>query len=468
MATRADRLDPALSRLIGVVLLGGLMGLVDGTIVNVGIDALSERFGTSPAVTAWVATGYLLAVAVAIPLTAWAVDRHGARRMWLLGLALFTAGSLASGLAWDMPSLIAFRVVQGFGGGMLEPIMLTLLARAAGPERVGRVMGLMGIVIPLGPVLGPILGGLILDNLDWRWMFLVNLPIGLVALLLSSTAIPRDLAAEERPTGKLDVIGLALLAPGFAVLVFALSRAAEGGFGTAPVVVSLALGTLLLAGYVGHALRRRDALIDLRLFAARPFGAAVAVMALTGVVLFSSLFVVPLYHQVVRGHDVLHAGLLLAPLGVGSFVAMPLAGRLSDRVGSRVLVPFGGLAIAVASLLFTRIDQGAGEALPVLCALLTGLGLGFVGAPTMGSLYRTLAPESVAQGTSALYITNQLGASLGIAVVALTLQSGGGPLTPEDFQRPFRWVFAAAIAVFLAGWLLPGKPGAGSADTGRG
>ncbi|PPK66174.1 DHA2 family efflux MFS transporter permease subunit [Actinokineospora auranticolor] len=460
MSTQEDRLDPGLRKLLGVVLLGGLMGLVDSTIVNVGMDTLAGRFDSSLATVGWVATGYLLAVTAAIPLTAWAVDRFGARRMWLVGLAVFTGFSLASGLAWDVPSLITFRVLQGFGGGMLDPIMLTLLARAAGQARVGRVMGLMGIVIPLGPVLGPILGGLIIDGLDWRWMFLINVPIGVLAFLLSLPVVPTD--PVERGGARLDILGLALLTPGFGALVFALSRASEGtGIGSTPVVVALALGVLLLLGYGAHALRAgRDALIDLALFRSRSFAAAVTVMGLTGVMLFSSLFLVPLYYQLARDFDVLRAGLLLAPLGVGSFVGMPIAGRLSDKVGTRALVPAGAAVIAVSTLVLTQVDAGSSLVLLAACALLTGLGLGFVGAPTMGSLYRTLPAESISQGTSALYIVNQLGASAGIAVSAMLLQGGasGAKPTAEDFHGPFWWVFAAALGVLLSGLLLPGKP----------
>lgn len=459
---RSDRLDPALLRLIVVLLMGGLMGLLDGTIVNVGIGTLGDHFDSSLSTVGWVATGYLLAVTLAIPFTAWAVDRFGSKKMWLIGLTLFVAGSLASGIAWNIESLIVFRVLQGFGGGMLDPIMLTLLARVAGPKRVGRVMGLMGIVIPLGPVLGPILGGLIIEGLDWRWMFLVNIPIGVLAFLLSLRIVPTDPPKSERSTTPLDVIGLALLGPAFAVLTFALSRAGEdAGFGSTPVIVALALGAVLLIGYGAHAVRvGAKALISLGLFRSRSFSASVAVMGLTGVMLFSMLFLVPLYQQQVRGHGVLAAGLLLAPLGVGSFLAMPVAGRLSDKIGAKRLAPFGAFIIVLSSLAYTQAGATTSEVLLGICAFTTGVGLGFIGAPTMGSLYRTLPGESVAQGTSALYIVNQLGASLGIAVVALLLQrqADSGHTAVESFQTTSWWVFGAAVAVLISGWFLPGRP----------
>ncbi|ANZ13937.1 EmrB/QacA subfamily drug resistance transporter [Streptomyces noursei ATCC 11455] len=459
---RGDRLDPGLLRLIGVLLLGGLMGLLDGTVVNVGIGTMAHHFGTTLNTVGWVATGYLLAVGIAIPFTAWAVERFGSKKMWLIGLSLFVLGSLASGVSWDIGSLIAFRVIQGFGGGMLDPIMLTVLAKVAGPSRVGRVMGLMGIVIPLGPVLGPILGGVIIQGLDWRWMFLINLPIGLVAILLSLRVIPADPSSRERSAApRLDIIGLALLGPAFAILAFALSQAAgDAGFGAAPVIVALVLGAVLLAAYCAHAARVGvKAIIRLNLFRSRGFAASVTVMGLTGIMLFSMLFLVPLYQQRVRGHEVLAAGLLLAPLGIGSFLAMPIAGRLGDTVGARRLAPLGGLIVALGALVHTQADDHTSEILLGLCAFGAGVGLGFIGAPTMGSLYRTLPQDAIAQGTSALYIINQLGASLGTAVVALLLQSqtDAGSAQVQSFRGASWWVFAAAVAVLVSGWFLPGR-----------
>ncbi|MFF2808874.1 DHA2 family efflux MFS transporter permease subunit [Streptomyces sp. NPDC058000] len=468
---RGDRLDAGLLRLIGVLLLGGLLGLLDSTIVNVGMGTMARHFDTTLNTVGWVATGYLLAVSIAIPFTAWAVERFGSKKMWLIGLSLFVLGSLASGISWNIESLIVFRVIQGFGGGMLDPIMLTVLAKVAGPSRAGRVMGLMGIVIPLGPVLGPILGGVIIQGLDWRWMFLINLPIGLVAILLSLRVVPADPSSEERASTPLDIVGLALLGPAFAILAFALSQAAgNAGFGAPPVVVALILGAVLLVAYLVYAARVGvKAIIRLSLFRSRSFSASVTVMGLTGVMLFSMLFLVPLYQQRVRGHEVLAAGLLLAPLGVGSFLAMPIAGRLSDKVGARRLAPLGGLLIALSAFAYTQADARTSEVLLGLCAFVTGVGLGFIGAPTMGSLYRTLPGDAIAQGTSALYIVNQLGASLGTAVVALLLQSqtDAGSTQVVAFQSASWWVFAAAVAVLVSGWFLPGKTATAAAAEER-
>ncbi|WP_129668039.1 MDR family MFS transporter [Phytoactinopolyspora endophytica] len=461
LRTSGDRLDPALSRLIVVLLLGGMMGLLDGTMVAVGVDTLAVRFHASLSTVGWVATGYLLAVTAAIPLTAWATDRIGAKKLWLLGIGLFLFGSLASGAAWDVRSLIAFRVIQGLGAGVVDPLMLVLLARAAGPHRAGRVMGLMGIVLSLGPVLGPVIGGIILDGLSWRWMFFINVPIGVVAFLLSLRTVPADPSPSERPRTRLDVIGLALIAPGATALILALSQTAERAQFTHPaVLVPLGGGVALLAGYAAHARRVQDRppLIDPRLFTHRGFVASVTVMAFVGAMMFSMLFTLPLYYQQTQGHGALTAGLLVAPYGVGAAVAMPIAGRLSDQVGARSLARGGTIVAAIGVLVFTQVDVATDERWLVVAALVVGLGSGFVGAPTMGSMYRTLPSSLVPQGSSVLYMLNQLGASVGVAVVAHLLELIGDDDPVRGFQGVFWWVTGVLVVVLAVASLLPGRP----------
>ena len=209
------RLDAALLTVVGVMVLGGMMSYLDATIVNVGISTLGGEFHATLSTIEWVTTGYLLAVALAIPVAGWALVRFGAKRMWLLGLSLFLAGSALCAVAWNSESLIAFRVLQGLGGGMVDPIMMTVVATAAGPERMGRVMGLISVPITLGPVVGPIVGGLLLDNLSWEWMFLVNIPFALAAIVLAIRVLPADPPRGSDPV-PLDALGVALLCPGFA------------------------------------------------------------------------------------------------------------------------------------------------------------------------------------------------------------------------------------------------------------
>lgn len=447
-------------RMITVILLGGLLGILNSTMSAVATDTLATAFDTSLSTVGWASTGFLLAVTATIPFATWAVDRFGGKQLWLTGLLLFVAGSLAAGLAWNVGSLIAFRTLQGVGAGLLDPLVLILLARAAGPHRAGRVMGLMGLVLSLGPVLGPIAGGVILAELSWRWMFLLSVPVGAIAYLLARRVLPQDVPAQPgQARTRLDVLGLSLLAPGFAAVVLALSHTAEHAAITAwQALAPLALGAVLLIGYAVHALRPRRSppLIDLRLFANRGFTASVTIMGLGGLASFAALFALPLYYQQAHGHGTLAAGLLLAPFGLAGAIAMPLAGRLSDRIGARGLATAGAIVAGLSGLVLTQITANTPEGWPVLATFTIGLGAGLFSAPTMGSLYRTLPAPMVAQGSSVLYMLNQFGAALGVAVVTLIIQTAGDPMV--GFHNVF-WLVIAVILVILAAIpLLPGRP----------
>src|SRR5271163_2960589 len=216
-------LSPELRRTSSVVVLGSIMSILDTTIVAVALATLGRDFHVSVTTIQWVATGYLLALSIVIPVTGWAVDRFGAKLVWMTSLTLFIIGSCLCGLAWSADSLIAFRVVQGIGGGMLLPVGQSILARAAGPRRIGRVMSIIGVPMVMGPVLGPVIGGLIVSNYSWRWIFYINVPIGIVALILSSRWLPK-FDTEERLTTPFDTLGFCLLSPGLALLLYALSE----------------------------------------------------------------------------------------------------------------------------------------------------------------------------------------------------------------------------------------------------
>src|SRR3954468_13920789 len=244
-------MDRALWRLASVVVLGTIMSILDTTIVNVAIETLGRDLGASLSAVQWVSTGYLLALATVIPLTGWAMERFGGRNLWMVSVALFLVGSVLCGLAWSTTSLIVFRVLQGFGGGMIMPVGQAILAQAAGPERMGRIMSVIGVPTLLGPILGPVIGGLIIDNASWRWIFFVNIPVGIVALALAARILPR--ASSSRRGTVLDIRGLALLSPGLAALVYALSEVGiQGGFGSVKVAACLVAGALLLVVFVQH------------------------------------------------------------------------------------------------------------------------------------------------------------------------------------------------------------------------
>ncbi|WP_036567427.1 DHA2 family efflux MFS transporter permease subunit [Nocardia sp. BMG51109] len=454
MTTRSERLDPALRKLLVTMTLGAFLALLDTTITGVGVETLVHEFGTTLAAMQWVTTAYLLAVSMAAPLTGWAIDRFGARRMWLIGLSLFVAGSVASGCAWDVPSLIATRLLTGFGGGMLEPIMLATLAGAAGQHRVGRVLGLASIPLTAGPVIGPVVGGLLLQVLPWQAIFLIKVPVGVLAIVLALRVMAADKPVSGSAAQRLDVLGVALVPPGFAAIMFALTQAA-GGFST-PVLLAGVIGVALFAGYAVHALRtRHEPLIDLRLFGSGGFAASVSVLFLVGAVMFGTIFLLPLYFQQIGGHGVMAAGLLLAPFGIGAMIGQPLSGRLSDLIGARPLVAGGGALLVPGFLSYALDGNGI---LTVAGLVAVGFGLGVVASATMGSVYRTVAPTATSRATAVLFIVHQIGGALGITLLTLILQNAAdtGP-GDATFRVTFWWLVAAGPVICAAATILPGR-----------
>jgi EmrB/QacA subfamily drug resistance transporter len=281
----AARVDAGTWRIAGTVTVGGIMTNIDTTSVNVALDRLAHDFRAPVTGVQWVATGYLLALAIVIPLSGWATDRFGGMRVWMTSIAVFLAGSMLAGIAWSVESLVTFRVLQGFGGGMIMPVGMTLLTRAAGRARLGRVMGMLGVQQLLGPVLGPVLGGVLVEHAGWRWIFYVNVPVGVLAMVAGARFLPRARADRGE---RLDLRGFLLLSPGVAALVYGLAETARtGGFGAPLAVVPTVLGAVLIGAFVLHARRVRDALIDVRLFLQRPFAAASATTFCLGVGLSS-------------------------------------------------------------------------------------------------------------------------------------------------------------------------------------
>jgi EmrB/QacA subfamily drug resistance transporter len=307
--------------------------------------------------TQWVVTGYLLAVGMVIPLSGWAMDRFGTKKVWITSLVLFTAGSVLCALAWSMGSLIAFRILQGLGGGMLLPGGQTIIARAAGPDRIGRAMALLGVPMLLGPVFGPVIGGALVEYVSWHWIFLVNLPVGIVAISLAVWKLSDG--REHLTDGRLDALGLVLLSGGLVCLLYGLSEAsAHGSVAERGVLIWLFAGAVAVAAFVWHSLRSgAAAIIDVRLFANRVFASGSVAVFLVAIALFGGLLLMPLYYQTVRLEGPMAAGLLIAPQGLGAMVAMPIAGRITDRVGAGSIVPFGVLLALFGTLSFRELGR---------------------------------------------------------------------------------------------------------------
>jgi EmrB/QacA subfamily drug resistance transporter len=416
---------PALDReilLLGaVVVLGTFMTVLDLTIVNVAVPTLGRDFTTSISTIQWVLTGYMLAFASVIPLTGWASERFGAKRVWLFSLLLFMLGSVLAGAAWSVDVLVGFRVLQGLGAGMLMPVGQMMLAQAAGPERMGRVMSVVFVPGLLAPVLGPVLGGLIVGHASWRWIFFINLPVGVAAVALSQRLLPE---AKPQLGQRLDLRGLVLLSPGIAILLYGVTEVGNrGGFGSVRTDAALAVGLALVALFVWHGIvRGKDALIDLSLFRRRGFAAAGAANLVLGIALFGSLILLPLYYQTVRHESALQTGLLLAPQGLGVALVLPLAGWLTDRIGARLVVTAGTIVALVGTLAYTQVGARTSYIFLAAALLVIGVGLGCTIMPSMAAAFQTLTREETPRGTSALNVIQRVAGAVGTALLAIILQ----------------------------------------------
>ncbi len=482
VAEPKTQIDRALLAIGGVVILGAIMSILDTTVVNVAINKLAIAFSTPLSTIQWVATGYTLALATVIPLSAWASDRFGAKRVYGAAIVFFVLGSAATGLAWSTGSLITFRVLQGLGGGMIMPAGMTILARAAGPQRLGRIMSVIGIPMLLGPILGPILGGFLVDQVSWRWIFYINVPIGIVAVILAAIVLPRERRAEGE-AGKLDVLGVLLLSPGLAAFVYGLAEStSHGGFSYPGAWVPAAAGLVLIAGFTAHALTDRNPLLDLRLFGNPSVGATGLVMVIFLIGAMGAMLLVPLYFQLVRQGSALQAGLLLAPQGVGAMISMQLGGRLTDRVGaSRVIAP--GLVLTWLGLLaFALLTAHTSYVVLCLDLFVSGIGFGLVMMPSMTAVMTFVPPEAISRASTALNIIQQAAISVGTAVFSIILtqeltaqfggkvSSGGAlaaarsvppalrgvvePMIATAFAHTFVWALAVITFAFVPGVFL--------------
>lgn len=307
-----DRLDVGLLRTAGVCVLASVMAHVDVTVVSVAQRTFVADFGSTQAVVAWTMTGYMLALATVIPTAGWAADRFGTRRLFMGSVLAFTLGSLLCAVAPNILLLIIFRVVQGFGGGMLTPVSFAILAREAGPKRLGRVMAVVGIPMLLGPVGGPILGGWLIGAYGWRWIFLVNLPVGLSALVLAAIVFPRDRPAASE---NFDYMGLLLLSPGLATFLFGVSSSpARGTMADRHVLIPAITGLALIAAFVAHSWYRTEhPLIDMRLFQNRAVAQANMTMTVLSLGLFGSFLLLPSYLQQVLHQSPMQSGVHIIP-----------------------------------------------------------------------------------------------------------------------------------------------------------
>jgi EmrB/QacA subfamily drug resistance transporter len=480
-------------KLAAAVVLGAIMTVLDATIVNVTIPTLGQEFHTSIATIQWVVTVYMLAFAAVIPLTGWLSERFGTKQLWMASLSMFTVGSLLAGLSWSIGSLIAFRVLQGAGGGIILPLGQSILARVAGPRRMGRVMSIIGVPLLLAPICGPIIGGALVSGASWRWVFYVNVPVSAAAILAAVRVLPRSTPTRVQ---RLDWPSVVLLPGGIAIALYGLAEVGQKDtLASAVPLTALIVGGWLIAGFVVRALRIANSLIDVRLFGTRGFATSAATNFVVGLALFGVALLLPLYFQIVRGRTPLQTGLLLIPQGLGAACAIVPAGVLTDKIGARKIVPVGVLLALVGTAGYTQVEAHTSYWLLSVWLFLIGAGLGATISPSMAAAYQSLQGPAIGKATSAISVVQRIAGSVGSALLAVVLQRqiiaqlpgfhGGvaqagaaaahdplqvAPALADAFGATFRVASALTAVAMIPALLMPAKPRDDGADppTGAG
>jgi len=407
-----------------VVILGVFMSILDQTIVNIAIPRLQTAFGADIHSVQWVLTAYILAQGVATPTAAYFADTIGIKRFYIISLMAFTLGSALCGLAWSLPVLITFRVLQGLGGAALFPLSITLLFREFPPQERGTAMGFFGVPALLAPALGPTLGGYLVTYVGWQAIFFINVPIGIVAIILSMLII-----REYRPEGqtRFDIAGFVFSALGLSTILYGLSSASTDGWGSTTVLGFLTIGFLSLAIFVVVELvianRGGQPLLDLRLFANGPFRAGMIANVFVIFGLFGGLFLFPIYLQNIRGLSAFQSGLILLPQALASMVSVIIGGRLVDRIGVRAVMIPGLLILAFATWQLTYISIYSSYGWLQFMFILRGLALGLTVQPLTVATLSEISPRQLAQASSLSTVNRAVASSLGIAILATIVQT---------------------------------------------
>src|SRR5579885_3381688 len=407
-----------------VVAVGLFMTIIDTTIVNIAIPRLQNVFGADLTSVQWVLTAYTLVEGVATPLTAFLSQRLGQKRLYLIALMGFTAGSILCGLSFTLPMLIFFRVVQGAMGAFMSPLAITLLYSEFPIEERGTAMGALGIPILLAPALGPTLGGYIVTFLGWQLIFFINVPIGIIGILLGFIYL-----RERRPptSTRFDIPGFLCSAIGLTSLLYGLSEASTAGWGTAEVVGFLSVGIVMLMAFVIVEIRavkrEKQPLLDLRVFTSGPFTTSTIASILVTFALYGGLFILPIYLQNLRGLSAYQAGLLLLPQAFASMISSVLAGRLVDKLGVRAVIIPGLIILSIALWLFTKLGPDTPYTTIQVWLVVLSLAIGFCFQPLSVSALCEFGPRNLAQASSVSTTVRFVMSSFAVAVMATLVQS---------------------------------------------
>ena len=401
-----------------VALIGAFMSILDTSIVNVAIPTMMNVFNVGTSEIQWVSTIYMLALGVVVPFSGWLGDRFGFKRLYILSMGAFVVGSLMCSLSWSLNSLIFARVIQAVGGGMIMPTTMAMIFRMVPRTQFGSAMGIFGIALLVAPAIGPTLGGYLVEYVDWRWIFTINLPVGVIGILLSLFVLPEF---QSKHPGRLDAWGGLTSAGGLFCLLLALTKGADWGWGAEPTVLLFTVSFFLFVLFIYLELTADNPLLDLRVFKYRSFTMANLMVIVTNIVMFSGLFFLPLFLQTFRGLGAMETGLLMMPGALVSGLMMPVVGRLFDRVGPRILALSGIILLMVISWIFHYLNLATATGTIVFWTILRGLTMPLAAMPAQTAAMVEIPTEQIGRASALTNIIQRVSSSFGIAVLTTIL-----------------------------------------------
>jgi len=449
---------------MGVVVIGTFMSILDSTIINVALPQIGLDLH-QPENIEWIVTAYLLALAVAQPATGWLADKFGRKRIFVWSMGLFSLGSLAAALAPNLGFLIGFRVLQGLGGGAMMPVGLAMIYELFPPDKRGGAMGIWGIAAMTGPAIGPVLGGFIVTAVSWRWLFIINVPVGVVGVVLA-TILLRDLGYRE--ARRFDLKGFWLAGLGLIAWLLAFSEGTQWGWESSQIVGLLVVGAVLLIGFGVHEVHVHEPLIELRMFSNFVFSLTMVIAMVLVVAQYGRLIFMPLELETLRGMSALKVGVILTPGALGAASTMPIGGRLSDRVGARIPAVVGLSVVAVTTLLLALITVHTSVVYLMVVLAISGAGTGLAMTPMMVAALNAVQAKFVAQASSVRSLNRYVAGSFAVAILSTILTAQIGSLSastavnlsPAQIQTSYNlifWIaFACVVATVVLAIFLPG------------
>jgi len=456
-----ETIDPKLLRMAVIMVFGMIAPALNATIVNIAIGTIVVEFNSTISVVQWITTGYILVMGIAVPISAWLVNRFSGKMVYTTSLVIFFVGSVFAAFSWNIEILIFSRILQGVGAGILIPTLSTVLVRLTGNAKLGRLMAIVSIPALIIPILGPVLGGLIVNKLPWQWIFYINIPICIAGIILAVKYLDRDEPVNKKQP--LDVIGTLLLSAAFSVLVIGISKIRSGGLGNISAITPLLAGLVLLIAYTVYALNAKiEPVLDVHLFRMRNFSSSSLLLLVSGGIITGTLFILPLFYQQVQNSNAIMAGLFLAPQGIGMLCTRGLSGKLTDKIGSRIVVIISIIITIIGTIPFVFADSATDKIFLTIALFVRGCGLGGVAIPVMVSIYDGLTKEQVAHGTTATRIFQQIGGSVGTAVLAIILQNhisanADAATVGKAFNTAFLWSIGFAVVSIIPAIFLPIK-----------